>query len=144
MVRLCTIDDLDAIVSLEEESFKSPLSKEEITRELTTNPLSFYLCYEENGVVIGYIGNWLTDIGSIINFAITKEYRNKGIGSKLLNETIISFRNNNINEISLDVRASNVAAIALYNKFNFKKVFVRKEYYKDKEDAIVMMRSDVE
>ncbi len=142
MVRKCNINDIDSIVSLEFESFKSPLTKDFITQELTSNPLSHYLCYEEDGDVVGYIGLWLTDIGTILNLAVSKEYRNKSIGSKLIEETINVFSNNGINQISLDVRISNDIAINLYKKYKFKQVLIRKKYYDNNEDAILMIRGD--
>ncbi len=143
MIRKCTLSDLESIILLENECFKSPLSRETLSRDLNSNPLSNYLCYEENGIVKGYIGLWLTDIGSIINFAVTENSRRLGIGKKLIEETINVFNNNNINEISLDVRESNIVALSLYKKYNFKEVYVRRNYYENKENAIVMVRSNV-
>lgn len=142
MIRRCNISDVDNIVLLE-QCFASPLSKEFIIQEIEKNPLSNYLCFEENGVVKGYIGLWLTDIGSIINLVVSEEYRGNNIASKLIEESINVFNSNNIYQISLDVRVSNIKAISLYKKYNFKEALIRKNYYENKEDAIVMIRSNV-
>lgn len=141
MIRKCNEKDIDAIVALELECFKSPLTKSFITQEITVNPLAYYLCYEEDGIVKGCIGLWLTDIGTILNVAVTKDSRGLGIGSKLIEETINVFNKHNIFQISLDVRVSNKRAIALYEKYNFQEAIIRKQYYENKEDAIVMIRS---
>ncbi|MFI3251613.1 MAG: ribosomal protein S18-alanine N-acetyltransferase [bacterium] len=141
MIRRCNSNDIDAIVALEYECFNSPLTKDFITQEITVNPLSYYLCYEENGVVKGCIGLWLTDIGTILNVAVTKDSRGKGIGSKLIEETINVFNEHKIFQISLDVRVSNERAIALYKKYKFQEAIIRKAYYENQEDAIVMIRS---
>ncbi len=143
MIRKCSSKDVDDLVSLEQECFKSPLSYDFLKQEIEKNPLSNYLCFEKNGVVIGYIGLWLTDIGTILNLCVKEEYRRNNIASKLMDETIKVFKENNINEISLDVRVSNEKALSLYKKYNFKQVLIRKNYYENKEDAIVMLRSNV-
>ncbi len=141
MIRKCIASDIDSIVALEYECFSSPLTKEFITQEITSNPLSNYLCYEENGLVIGVIGLWLTDIGTILNVAVTKEKRGMKIGSKLIEGAIEVFNSHNIFQISLDVRVSNVVAQSLYKKYNFEEAIIRKGYYSNNEDAIVMIRS---
>lgn len=143
MIRKCVFQDIDSIVSLENENFKSPLSKAFIEQEINKNPLSNYLCYEYDNVVVGYIGLWITDIGSILNVAVDKKYRGKKIGSKLIEESIKVFDLNNIKEISLEVRVSNLIAINLYKKYDFKEVLIKKNYYADKEDAILMMRGSL-
>lgn len=141
MIRKCNENDIDRIVELEFECFTSPLTKDFITQEITVNPLSNYLCYEENGVVIGCIGLWLTDIGTVLNVAVTKDKRGMGIGSKLIEGAIEVFNEHKIFQISLDVRVSNERAIALYKKYKFQEAIIRKAYYENKEDAIVMIRS---
>ncbi len=142
MIRRCTSSDIKRIVELE-QYFSSPLSEDFITQEIESNPLSHYLCFEENGVVKGYIGLWLTDIGSIINLVVDELYRENKIASRLIEASIETFNNNGINQISLDVRVSNNKAISLYKKYNFKEVLIRKKYYSNNEDAIVMIRSNV-
>ena len=67
---------------------------------------------------------------------VDEKYRNHGIATKLLNYVI---ENNNISNINLEVRESNVIAINFYEKNGFKKAAIRKNYYKN-EDAILMIK----
>ena len=75
----------------------------------------------------------------IANLAVLKNYRRQGFGSVLLNAMLCECKNKNINNFFLEVRESNTAAQNLYNIFNFKKIGIRKNYYKNpKEDALIM------
>jgi ribosomal-protein-alanine N-acetyltransferase len=74
----------------------------------------------------------------IINLAVDINWQNQGIGSLLLQHLM----NNKVNKIFLEVNVNNLAAISLYEKFHFKRVGIRKNYYntKDgKEDALVLL-----
>ncbi|MFI3329318.1 MAG: ribosomal protein S18-alanine N-acetyltransferase [bacterium] len=143
MIRKCNSDDLLSLEQLEKSCFKSPLDYNFLKQDIENNPFSNYLCYEENGVVIGYIGLWIADIGSIINLCVNELHRRKQIASMLLEEAIKQCENKEVTQISLDVRVSNDKARNLYNKYNFKEVLIRKNYYDNKEDAIVMVRSSI-
>lgn len=142
MIRKCNILDINRLFELE-QSFSNPFSKDFLIQEIEQNPLSHYLCYEDNGVVKGYIGLWMTDIGTILNLVVDPEFRGEKIGYSLLEESINIFKNQGINEISLDVRVSNTIAISLYKKFDFKEALIRKKYYENNEDAILMIRSNI-
>ena len=72
--------------------------------------------------------------------SVRKEYWNKGIGSQLLLEIINFAKENSFEIIELQVRNDNFSAIHLYEKFGFKKISVRKNYYENIEDAYVMQR----
>ncbi len=143
MISTATVNDIEDIIVLENSCFKSPLTYSFIHQDITTNQFSRYLIYKENGVVKGYIGFWLTDIANILNICVKEEYRGNYIGDALLKECINIVSDNNIKEISLDVRVSNNKAISLYKKYGFKEALVRKKYYENQEDAIVMIRSSL-
>jgi ribosomal-protein-alanine N-acetyltransferase len=80
-------------------------------------------------------------VGHVISIAVLPEYRKKGIGTALLNEAINRMKNNYGTEaVYLEVRVSNKDAISLYKKMGFEEVRIIKEYYRNGEDAYVMVK----
>jgi len=75
----------------------------------------------------------------LISIAVLEPHRGKGLGSKLLENTILAAKRHNADSVFLEVRVSNEPAIRLYEKFGFKKVRIIREYYRDGEDAYVMV-----
>ena len=102
------------------------------------NPNETIFIYKENNSIKGYIHiqNGL-DIIDLLNIMVKPEYRNQGIGSALLKYII---DNKQDKKIMLEVRSKNINAIKLYQKYDFKIINIRKNYYKD-DDAIIMERN---
>ncbi|OGB87997.1 ribosomal-protein-alanine N-acetyltransferase [candidate division WOR-1 bacterium RIFCSPLOWO2_02_FULL_46_20] len=125
-------EDIAAVVAIESLSFSAP--KEEAIFKSDQNK---YLVAREDGEIIGYIGvEKISGEIHVINMAVAPEHRNQGIGNKLMEKIL-----NNIDVFFLEVRASNLAAQGLYEKFGFKKVGVRRRYYSNNgEDACLMRR----
>lgn len=139
MIRPLLEKDIKKIVYLEEKIFGETLGYEMIHHELAT-PLVWFLVIEEKEV-IGYIGGYFYDgVGEIINFLIDDIYQHQGYGTLLFNSLVEKAKINNIKQITLEVKRSNIKGINFYKKNNFKEISVRKHYYKDGEDAIVMMK----
>jgi [ribosomal protein S18]-alanine N-acetyltransferase len=90
--------------------------------------------------VVGYIGVWLmVDQAHIVAIAVREDYRRQGLGELLLSESIDLALANGQESVTLEVRRSNESAQALYEKYRFIKVGVRRRYYTDnKEDALIM------
>jgi ribosomal-protein-alanine N-acetyltransferase len=90
--------------------------------------------------IVGYVGMWLmVDQAHIVAIAVRDTYRRRGLGERLLAEAIDLALTNHQESVTLEVRKSNEVAQALYEKYRFLKVGVRKRYYSDNhEDAIVM------
>jgi len=90
--------------------------------------------------IVGYVGIWLmVDEAHIVAIAVREKQRRKGLGELLLTEAIELALENRQESMSLEVRRSNLNAQALYEKYRFLKVGVRKRYYSDDhEDAIIM------
>lgn len=103
-----------------------------------TNPFARKIEYVEDNKSLGYLEySLIYDRMEIDQFMVLDEYRNNGIGTKLLAHLIslaISYR---VVNITLEVRISNKIAINLYKKFGFREVALRKFYYGD-EDGILM------
>lgn len=102
------------------------------------NPNETIYLYKENNINKGFIHiqNGL-DIIDILNIIVKPEYQNQGIGSVLLKYII---DNKQDKKIMLEVRSKNINAIKLYQKYDFKIINIRKNYYKD-DDAIIMERN---
>ena len=102
------------------------------------NPNETIYIYKENNNIKGFIHtqNGL-DIIDLLNIIVKPEYQNQGIGSILLKYII---DNKQDKKIMLEVRSKNINAIKLYQKYDFKIINIRKNYYKD-DDAIIMERN---
>ncbi len=90
--------------------------------------------------IVGFSGIWmLAGEAHVTNIAVRAQYRGQGLGEYLLLSTYDLARSLEANFLTLEVRASNIVAQALYNKYGFVEMGVRKGYYLDNhEDAIIM------
>ncbi len=140
-IRKMNVFDIEEVVKQELRVFNSTLGFQMLYNELTTNKFAKYFILEEDDFIIGYIGTWMASPnGQIINFYIIPEYQGKGYGKLFLSNILEEFKINNIEVISLEVRLSNIRAQNLYEKLGFKKGLIRKNYYPDNEDAIIMIK----
>ena len=129
---------LSEIDLIEQDSFKEPWSKEAYEKEIL-NPLANYRVITIDDKVVAYGGFWkILDEADINNIAVKKEFRQMGFGKMLMNALIEDAKSQNIKAMTLEVRVTNESAIALYKKLGFKEAGIRKNYYSDKEDALIM------
>ena len=130
-----------AVAALEQESFSDPWSENSIRSELH-NPLSLWLVAVEGEQVLGYIGSQTVFPESdVMNVAVGRDHRRRGIGTVLVEALIALLRNKNCESLTLEVRASNNSAIALYEKLGFAQIGLRKNYYRNpKEDALILCK----
>lgn len=137
-------EHIDAVQRISVLSFVTPWTKESIEKELY-NEMARYVVAVKDGVVIGYGGVWLIlGEGHITNIAVHPEYRGIGIGDLVLEALISLCIMERVNSMTLEVRASNLAAQSLYKKHGFIEAGVRKNYYTDtKEDGIIMWKYDL-
>lgn len=136
MIRNLKNSDISELVRIEEQSFGKSLGERFFLNELN-NQLTHYLIFEINGSVVGYIGSWFSlGLIEIINFAIDKDYRNKGYGTLLIEQLIYDGVVSNMDTIILDVKETNTKAIKFYKRFGFKMISIRKKYYDGEIDAI--------
>ena len=95
--------------------------------KLINNDFTHNYCYFLDNKIVGFIiYSTLYENTEIIDIFVSKNYRNKKIGYKLLNKVIQDHKDNNI---TLEVNVNNVAAINLYKKLGFEIVATRKGYY---------------
>ena len=139
-LREMTVDDIPSVIQGEEDIFGDSLGFDMLYQEITLNPYAHYFVLEINGNVEGYIGTWIEeDHSELINFYVTKDYQNMGFGSMMLEFIIALVKSVKCKVLSLEVRVSNKKAIRLYKNFGFTESHIRKEYYSNHEDAIVMI-----
>ena len=131
---------LDSLIELEKICFTMPWTREMFEEEFKSS-LTHYFIAVENDAVVGYAGLWkILDEGQITNIAVLPDYRRRGIADKLINALISS--TSDIKSYTLEVRESNTAARALYEKLGFAVVGTRKGYYSDNgENAILYARA---
>ncbi len=133
--------DIKQIVLLEEELLGETLGVELLENELNSNITTFYVATIGDKVV-GYIGRYAyIDEAEILNFVVDANYQRQGIGQRLFDK--IKEDLPQLKKITLEVKASNTKALNFYYKNGFTKIDVRKKYYKDGEDALVLMKEYV-
>ncbi len=132
-----TLDDLNSIKDNLISDFDDFWNYSVFKSELESDS-SHYLVVKDNSKIIGFAGIKVTVPDcDIMNIVVKKDFRNQGIGSLLLKELINLSKSLNVKNLFLEVNERNTPAILLYNKFGFKKISTRKNYYKD-NNAIVM------
>ncbi|HDN75611.1 MAG TPA: ribosomal-protein-alanine N-acetyltransferase [Acidilobales archaeon] len=110
-----------------------------LVAEVSSKIVGYVMCRVESG--FGHIKRSWRRLGHIISIAVLPEFRRRGIGTALLKEAIERLKKYyNVDEVYLEVRVSNEAAINLYKKLDFKIVKVIKFYYLDGEDAYLMAK----
>ena len=142
--RLATPKDFEEVQAIENECFKEPYSTTDLRYEFEENPVNKIIVAEDDDKVIGFIDFLITfNSSTIMQVAVTKEYRGKGIATHLLSEMEKTFPkeiDDLVETITLEVRESNEAAKNLYLKNGYKIVVVKTNYYKDGENAIYMIK----
>ena len=130
---------IPAIAEIERACFSHPWSENALREELFNDTACFIVAVTESGEVAGYAGlHCVLDEGYIDNIAVREQYRRQGVAGELLG-AFLRFGKANLAFLTLEVRASNGPAIALYAKYGFKEVGRRKGYYDaPKEDAVLM------
>ena len=138
-------DDIDELVEIEQECFPTPWSRSAFLTEIRDNKLAKYFVAELDGKVVGYGGMWLIlNEGHITNIAVREDYRGLGIGNKILESLIYYCASKNIQNMTLEVRKSNIVAQNLYKKYKFVEYGLRPRYYSDNhEDALIMWRTNI-
>lgn len=137
-----TGDHLDEVAELERVCFTTPWSRNMLAEELDNYLSAFLVALDNNDKVAGYAGlQAVLDEGYITNVAVRPDCRRQGIAGKLLQVFLDFAKGNHLAFLSLEVRASNYDAIALYGSRGFRSVGRRKNYYEHpREDAIIMTK----
>ncbi|MBQ3662050.1 MAG: ribosomal protein S18-alanine N-acetyltransferase [Firmicutes bacterium] len=140
IIRRATADDVDRIAEMEKVCFpEEPWSRDMVAAEFSGLNPTRYFAAEEDGRIVAYAGVWvIPPEGYITNVAVLPEYRRRGVASQVLQTMIDECLAEGVTDITLEVRVSNDPAIALYRSFGFEEAGVRRRYYQDGEDALIM------
>ena len=135
------VDHVPQVAQLEKLCFPDPWSERSIASELT-NKLALWLVAEENGAVAGYIGSQtVPDESDMMNVAVHPDFRRQGIAEALVTALCEALKKQGSVSLTLEVRASNEPAKALYEKLGFEQVGRRPNYYRNpKEDALILRK----
>jgi ribosomal-protein-alanine N-acetyltransferase len=140
-IRRSRFSDLGEILKIEKASFPDPYDRPTFLHLLLSEPGGF-LVAEEKGAIVGYV---VTTTGSgrglIVSIAVSADHKRRGIGAKLLQEALDYLVDRRIEQVELQVRVTNTAAIQMYEKkFSFHISHRIRRYYQNGEDALVMVR----
>lgn len=142
LIREGTVGDLAAVAEIEKRCFPDPWA-ESMLRESFVNPAHEVLvACSEGRRVVGYCLSMHTgEDMELLSLAVHPRLRRQGIGTTLLGELMSRAGSCCTGKLFLDVRRGNRAAIRLYATLGFARCSVRRRYYSDGEDAVVMCRS---
>lgn len=137
-----TQTQLEQIEKIEQQCFSCPWTLDQLRSQLSDERHVFLAAVAENGDVLGYVGMmFVLDEGYISNVAVAPAYRRQGVADALISALMTRAEELNLAFVTLEVRAGNEPAKALYAKHGFVPVGRRKNYYDlPKEDAILMTR----
>lgn len=139
-IRKMTAEDVPAVAKLDQLAFTLPWTERSFHFEVTSNPASRCWVAEQAGLIVGVVVAWLlVDEVHIATIATHPDFRRQGIAQALLAHVLKSGAQEGAVSSFLEVRASNIAAQAMYRKFGYEETGRRPRYYKDNgEDAILM------
>ena len=140
-IRRMTAEDIDGVWEVERLCFSDPWSRQAFEGELSgLNPCVYFVAEDsETEKICGYMGVWhILDEGHITNVAVHPDYRRMGIGRRLVETTLLDGRQKGVYNFTLEVRVSNEAAQSLYKGLGFEPAGLRKRYYADGEDALIL------
>ena len=136
--------DLEEVLSIEASSSLRPWSKKMFTEELL-NPLAHCFIMENKGPprkqIIGFMCfRNIGDESELLNIVVHPQYRQVGIGKKLMEFYIDFCTQRQIKKFYLEVNASNPSAIHLYQLFSYQRAGVRRKFYQGEFDALLMLK----
>ncbi len=141
IIRRAGKDDIDRIAELEILCFHDPWSREMVAAEFSGINDTRYFGAEMDRQLIGYAGVWLVPPeGYITNVAVHPDFRRRGVAWQMLKSLFEACAGEGISDYTLEVRVSNEAAITLYKELGFETQGIRKRYYADGEDALIMWK----
>jgi [ribosomal protein S18]-alanine N-acetyltransferase len=142
-IRPMRAGDLTDVVRLERICFGDPWSVLAFSEEIRRGPAAMNRVLRLEGRLVGYTVAWyVAGEVHLANLAVDPAFRGRGAATALLRDLLREGERRHASVVWLEVRLGNAAAIRLYEKFGFRTVSVRKNYYaKEREDALVMSRS---
>jgi len=133
---------LEAVKCILNENFDNPWTQEQIN---FTDKFSYKKVYLIDNIVVAFLeAKIVADEAEIFMIAVKKFFQGKGIGKSILNSFFDDMKKLNVKTVFLEVAEDNIPAISLYRGFGFKEYIIRKNYYKNNKDAILMKKDILE
>lgn len=139
LIRTMTVEDLDIVLATEKRVYLTPWSRRNYEFEVKQNRFAIPVVMEYQGEIIGHCVAWdLFETYHIATIVIMPEHQGQGLGKYLLDYMLS--KSKMADHALLEVRESNIRARTLYQQYGFRDIGMRKRYYKDGENAIVMRK----
>ena len=140
-IRRATPQDGADIEAAERLIFSDPWTARDINDTICTEGAMCFVARSDGGELLAYvIGRIIAPEGEIHRIATLPPHRGRGIAYRLLDYSVKTERGHGLESLFLEVRSQNLAAIGLYRSYGFKRIGLRKNYYKDPaDDAIIML-----
>lgn len=147
-IRFASINDIQSMYDIERQTYKEHYwSLNSFKSEVKSVYSKYIVCEDVNNTksILGYAGFWIVgDEGHITTMVVSPLSRRNHIADILLYSLILTGNQYSIKWLTLEVRISNLAAINLYNKFKFKQLGIRKNYYhNNNEDALILWTENI-
>ena len=140
LIRAWNFEDIPKIAALEQVCFSDAWTQEAFVAAFSS-PFFHGVLIEEDGEIIAYAcESVLFEDAEIENVAVAPAFRKRGLGRTLMENLESVALRLGAEQMFLEVRVSNEPALTLYKKFGFEPLRVRKKYYADGEDALVMKK----
>lgn len=133
--------DIDEVYGIEEDLFPLPWPRRSFVFEVGNTRATYAIVATQKNAIIGYAIGWFIERELHIgNIAVRRDRQGAGFGRELLEDLMREASTRQASYITLEVRASNVKAIALYRRYGFEGIAIKRQYYTDNgEDALVML-----
>jgi len=132
--------DLPAVMEIENSVYEFPWS-EGIFNDCLANGYLATLYIHQEQIQAYSVAQYVVDECHLLNLCVRQDAQNNGLGAKMVQQLMNQARKNDMGSIFLEVRASNTAAIHLYDKLGFNEIGLRRDYYparNGREDALVL------
>lgn len=142
-IRKMTVEDIPAVLDLDQKSFSLPWPERSFRFEVNDNPASRCWVAELDGNVVGMIVVWLiVDEAHVATIATHPDFRRQGIAKRLLSHALRHMLEEGARSSFLEVRESNLAAQQLYRMFGYEAAGRRRRYYRDNDEDAILMNLD--
>ncbi len=145
-IRPMRLDDMEPVLALERELFPDPWTVELLRSELEQADTRHFVVAEDRSELVGYAGlaAYPPDHAYVQTIGVTPGWQRRRLGTRLLLDLMNDARHRAVERVGLEVRVDNAAAQALYRRFGFVPVGLRRAYYQPSgTDALVMFAEDI-
>lgn len=137
------ISETASVATLQKGNFTHPWSEQDYMEHLQDQD-KIYLTAVQDGAVVGSCVLWCSfETADLCNIVVDTAHRREGIAEALLHQAFQECAGKGVEQILLEVRESNEAAIGLYNKSGFERISLRKNYYRDPQEHAVIMQKNI-